>query len=206
MTEKFFFHDWVGKMIKLTTTNPPSEWKLVTKLSDKSSQQSAEDYNENCSASGTAYGSFVCQNTNDSSDMAIMKIIMQVPYRGSEYAIHAERARQACERVSGPDYTTIYVFKLLRDNNCNAAPRIRAHEGILQDDSMLVPGGFLHYVLMDKAGGVQLTEELFWSYDLDERNRIREAYKEAWREWTRCGVSGGAYISHLFWDSNAGKM
>ncbi|KAL3489575.1 hypothetical protein BJX62DRAFT_238973 [Aspergillus germanicus] len=62
------------------------------------------------------------------------------------------------------------------------APKIRTHEAIIQDDdSMLVPGGFLHYILMDKACGVQLSEEIFWAYSRSERDRIREAYKEAWR-------------------------
>jgi hypothetical protein len=76
MTEKFFFDDWVGKTIKFTTTNPPSEWKLVTKLSDKNTQQSAESYHESPSP-GAAYGSFICHNANDPADVAFMRIIMQ---------------------------------------------------------------------------------------------------------------------------------
>jgi hypothetical protein len=106
---------------------------------------------------------------------------VRVPYRGSEWAIHAERARQATETVSGMTYSELCAIELLRDNNCTAAPKIRTHEPIIQDDSMLVPGGFIHYILMDKACGVQLNEEIFWAYPRSERDRIRQAYKEAWR-------------------------
>ncbi|KAL4861834.1 hypothetical protein BDV12DRAFT_179733 [Aspergillus spectabilis] len=115
--------------------------------------------------------------------------------------------RQAIETVSGMTYSELCAIELLRDNNCMAAPRIRTHEVTTQDDTMLVPCGFLHYILMDNASGVQLSKEIFWGYPRDERDRIREAYKEAWSEWIRCGVSGGGrHISHLFWDSDAGKI
>ncbi|KAL2843450.1 hypothetical protein BJX68DRAFT_270182 [Aspergillus pseudodeflectus] len=181
MTERFFFNDWVGKTIKLTTTNPPSGWKLVTKLSDKNTQESAESYHESPSP-GAAYGSFICHRANDPADVAFLRIIMQIPYGGSEYAIHAERARQASsETVSGMTYSELCAVELLRDNDCTAAPRIRTHEETTQDDTMLVPGGPLHYILIDKAGRVQLNDEIFWAYPRNERDRIREAYKEAWR-------------------------
>jgi hypothetical protein len=76
MTEKFFFGDWVGKTIKLTSTNPPSEWKLAAKLSDKNSQMSAERYHESPSPSA-AYGSFICHDAKDPSNVAFLRIIMQ---------------------------------------------------------------------------------------------------------------------------------
>jgi hypothetical protein len=78
-------------------------------------------------------------------------------------------------------YSELCAMELLRDNICTAAPRIRTHEAIIQDHSMLVPGGFLHYILMDKACGVQLSEEIFWAYPRSERDRIRVGYKAAWR-------------------------
>ncbi|KAJ0419589.1 hypothetical protein BJY00DRAFT_313969 [Aspergillus carlsbadensis] len=187
MTEKFFFEDWVGKSIKLHATNPPSEWKLIKKLSDKTSQKSAEAYHESPTPSA-AFGSFICQNATDPTDEAFMRIIMQIPYRGSEYAIHAERARQACEEASGITYSELCAVDLLRNNACTAAPRIRTLEAPIQDDSMLVPGGRVYYILMDKARGVQLSEDLFWSYERGERDRIREAYKEAWRCVLFCSV------------------
>ncbi|KAL3480517.1 hypothetical protein BJX99DRAFT_254507 [Aspergillus californicus] len=170
MTEKFFFEDWVGKTIKLTTTNPPSEWKLTTKLSDKNSQRSAEAYHES-PPPHTGLSSAITPTTP-----------LTILYRGSEWAIHAERARQASETPNIMADSELRAVSLLRDNNCTAAPRIRTHEATTQDDSMLVPGGYLHYILMDKAGGVQLSEELFWSYERGQRDRIREAYKEAYKE------------------------
>jgi hypothetical protein len=43
-----------------------------------------------------------------------------------------------------------------------------------------VPGGFLHYLPFDKAPGVQLNWDLLWSYDREERDAIRRAFKAAW--------------------------
>ncbi|KAL5341151.1 hypothetical protein BJX70DRAFT_76101 [Aspergillus crustosus] len=56
------------------------------------------------------------------------------------------------------------------------------------------------------AAGIQLSDELFWSYDRKDRDCIREAYKEAWSAWVRSGVGVTTSISHLFWDRGAGKI
>jgi hypothetical protein len=110
------------------------------------------------------------------------RYVIRVPYSGSEWAIYGEQARQATETVSGMTYSEFCAIELLRDNNWTAAPGIRTSEAIIQgDDSMFIPGGFLHYILMEKARGVQLSEEIFWAYPHSERDRIREGYKAAWR-------------------------
>ncbi|KAL3477012.1 hypothetical protein BJX99DRAFT_257917 [Aspergillus californicus] len=116
MSEKFFFDSWVGKTIKLGTTNPPSAWKLVTKLSDKH---------------------------------------LQIPYGGSEYAIHGERAQQATVIPNGTTREELAVVDLLRKNGCTAAPGVRTQETTLQ----MIAG----------------------SFQTKERDHIREAYKAAWR-------------------------
>jgi hypothetical protein len=64
-----------------------------------------------------------------------------------------------------------------------ACPAIRHHEVLKQGDegdTQLVPGGFLHYVLFEKAPGVQLNWDLFWGYGRGERDAIRCAFREAW--------------------------
>ncbi|KAL3440153.1 hypothetical protein BJX65DRAFT_315066 [Aspergillus insuetus] len=52
MVERFFLDDLVGKTIKLSTTDPPSEWIIDAKLSDKNSQWSAEEYRNSQATEG----------------------------------------------------------------------------------------------------------------------------------------------------------
>ncbi|KAL3462100.1 hypothetical protein BJX64DRAFT_288641 [Aspergillus heterothallicus] len=205
MSDKTFFDDWIGRTIDLNTTGASSVWILTEKLSESYLQWSAEEYHLS-PATSAAYGTFLCNNVDNTDDVAILRILMQIPYGGSEYAIHAERARQATLTPNGTTQEELDAVRLLSENHCTAAPRIRTQETKVQDDSGIVPGGFLFYVLQDRAPGVQLSDELFWSYDRQERDQIREAYKEAWSAWVRSGVHVITSISHLFWDRGTGRI
>jgi hypothetical protein len=44
-----------------------------------------------------------------------------------------------------------------------------------------MPGGFLHYLLIEKLEGLQLSRDLFWTLDRDERDQIRVAFKDAFK-------------------------
>jgi hypothetical protein len=59
-------------------------------------------------------------------------------------------------------------------------PIIREFEELTEDDEGLVPGGFLYYILMDHAPGIQLNHAAFWTLDYGERDRIRGAFCVAW--------------------------
>ncbi|KAL2821618.1 hypothetical protein BJX63DRAFT_378706 [Aspergillus granulosus] len=74
--ERFFFNDWVGKTIKRTTTDPPLQWTLDSKLSEKNSQWSAKEYHMN-PPPGAAYGTFMCHNVDDAKDVTILRVLMQ---------------------------------------------------------------------------------------------------------------------------------
>ncbi|KAL2817039.1 hypothetical protein BDW59DRAFT_166074 [Aspergillus cavernicola] len=132
---------------------------------------------------------------------------MQIPYAGSDYAIYAERARQATETCL--PFNSVYeiqVLEALRSNNCSSAPAIREHQFTKQDDDGLVPGGFMHWFLMEKAPGIQLSRDLFWSFGREERDHIRAAFKEAWGEWMQAGACPQLGISHVFWDPEPCKV
>ncbi len=72
------------------------------------------------------------------------------------------------------------MLQALRQNQVEATPAIRAFEALQQADDGLVPRGFLYYILMDHATGIQLKHETFWSFDFDDRDRIRQAFRVAW--------------------------
>lgn len=70
-------------------------------------------------------------------------------------------------------------MQTLTRNECTVTPHIRAYKITTQGDDGIVPGGFLHLIVMDKLPGIQLHEEVFWSFEREERDRIRQAFKEA---------------------------
>lgn len=95
MTEKEFFHKWIGKVIKLTGPDEPSGWRLETKYSDKNDQSTAEGYNHvdidpvDYGAPSGAYGTFRCRRTDEPHDVAAMRIIMQyVPVTDTLYKLN----------------------------------------------------------------------------------------------------------------------
>jgi hypothetical protein len=107
--------------------------------------------------------------------------VHRIPYAGSEYACYEERARQASEILDTDSRERVEADQILARNQCTACPAIRHHEITKQkdDDTELVPGGFLRYLLFEKAPGVQLDWDLFWSYEREERDAIRSAFREA---------------------------
>lgn len=106
-------------------------------------------------------------------------IYSRIPYAGSEFAIHAERARQATDKLPYYASLDIEACQTLTRNRCTSTPLIRQYRIAEQDDYGIVPNGFSHYILLDKAPGVQL-EDVFWTSLPDERGVIRDAFKHAW--------------------------
>ncbi|RDW79216.1 uncharacterized protein DSM5745_06068 [Aspergillus mulundensis] len=214
MHSKPFFDGWVGRLIELGNSDQPSTWRLVERLGDKNDQLSAEEHNVASESNisygkpSAAYGAFRCQNTSDPDDVAFMKIIMQIPWAGAEFVSSTERAKQA-DNTNLPRYAQweIEPLEILTKNNCQAAPHIRTHRETVQEQNEMVPGGFIHYILMEHAPGDRLTEDKFWNYPDDERNKIREAFRVAWEECVRAGVVPCmAALWHLFWDSESSKV
>ncbi|KAL5340318.1 hypothetical protein BJX70DRAFT_361414 [Aspergillus crustosus] len=129
---------------------------------------------------------------------------MQVPYAGSEYAIKAERERQATSTLTENGLRELEPLQILTENKCESTPTIREYHITQQGDDDLVPGGFLHYILMDRVPGVELSQDVFWSLDREERDDIREAFQTAWLQCLEAGVR--ASMGHLFWDRESSKM
>ncbi|KAL3496186.1 hypothetical protein BJX62DRAFT_232689 [Aspergillus germanicus] len=201
-SETRFMEKWADKVI--TLTNPNSSWTLE----EHNSQRDAESFHGYHKPSG-AWASFLCRNTDDTDDVAVVRIIMQIPYAGSEYACYEERARQASEILDTDSRERVEADEILTRNQCTACPAIRHHEITKQenDDTELVPGEFLHYLLFDKAPGVQLDWDLFWSWDREERDAVRSAFREAWLECVRAGVNPNMNVlRHLFWSRETGKI
>ncbi|KAF7616694.1 hypothetical protein AFLA_004751 [Aspergillus flavus NRRL3357] len=203
MTHRPFFDGWVGKIIDFPQLGTMSRWRLVTKLGDLNDQESALDYLEWQAPSG-AYGTFRCRNVDHPDELAVVKIFVQIPYAGSDFAIHDERARQATDSLTPFGRDQINALTTLTENNCSSTPTLVAKREFKQDSTGPVPGGFMVYLLMQHHPGVQLNKRVFWNLEPSERQQMREAFKEALTECIDCGI--WPTLSKLHWDKSLGKV
>ncbi|KAL4940961.1 hypothetical protein BDV06DRAFT_195511 [Aspergillus oleicola] len=86
---------------------------------------------------------------------------MQIPYAGGEWAIHGERARQATQTLPRDGRREVDNIDTLTHEDSRYSPRIRQRQESKQGNNGLVPGGFIHHILMDHAPGIQLNKKLF---------------------------------------------
>lgn len=78
MTEQPFFTDWTGKAVEFPVPESDQSlfYVLEDVLGDKNDQSSAIDYyNQPCPSA--AYGAFLCRNTRNPNDVAVLKLILQ---------------------------------------------------------------------------------------------------------------------------------
>ncbi|KAL4948457.1 hypothetical protein BDW69DRAFT_203515 [Aspergillus filifer] len=197
MENNNFFENWVGRTISFPTPNPPTTWRLEHECASKHDQTLMLDYNTPGLLRGKlggVYGTFICRNLENLEDVAVTKILMQVPYEGSELSVHVKRAQQGDPNLSHRGRDKLEHLQAMTEADVTSAPRIRYLLRATQDDSGLVPGGFLYCALLEHAPSEELDRETFWARSQTERARIREACKVAWLD------------GHIFWDAERDKV
>lgn len=198
MTENTFFDQWAGRKIDFPSFGP-STWTLTALISEKNTQEGSDNYwRDGCV--GSAFGTFLCQDTANSNQQGVMKIIMQyvllpisketskglqisrIPCEGPEHQPADMRARQASTSYENDlDITSqVYALEILTDHGCESTPGILARKEDLQKEIDLVPGGYIIYVLMNYLPGKQLSKGFFWNIEYSVREEIRQAFKTAW--------------------------
>ncbi|KAL3462312.1 hypothetical protein BJX64DRAFT_288434 [Aspergillus heterothallicus] len=206
MANRPVFPNWVGRTIRMTTTTPPSVWTLETKggrvgcvagtflchnaddTADKAAIKILMQYVDiYISTQGPWPVRWLFGTQRAYVNARMLFFHLRIPFAGSEDEKPSRRAEQATGILDFKAHHEKMVVEPLMKNNCTAVPRIRAHECSKQDktEDASVPGGFIYYILTDRVRGVQLSEKLFWSYTRKERDKVREAYREAWMEWRR---------------------
>ncbi|KAL4948728.1 hypothetical protein BDW69DRAFT_203362 [Aspergillus filifer] len=170
MTETQFYSNWVDKTIQIPNNEPPSAWKVEAIYGDKNDQFKAVEYHQDRVLRGkpsAAYGVFRCRNIRDLDDVAVIKVIMQITYAGSEWTIHAERARQATTILPETARRQVDNFDIMTAGRSKYTPRIRQRQECKEGGDGIVPGGFMLYILIDclQAGVVPKFSRLFWDED-----------------------------------------
>lgn len=89
------------------------------------------------------------------------------------------RAQQASENIGPISKTELAALEQLSETECSSAPRLLNYCQMKQTNDMIVPQGYILYVLMNRLPGVPLGD-IFWQLDAAERQDIRDAFKIAY--------------------------
>jgi hypothetical protein len=124
----------------------PSEWRIVSKIYEIYSQVT-KDEAENDGENSYAEGKFLCENKEDPNQHAHMRVYMQIANQGTEFEPIEERAKQAADRTVDTIHEEIQVLKLLTEKKSQHTPTLLGYKEEKQDNSGLVPGGYVCYLL-----------------------------------------------------------
>ncbi|OJJ50353.1 hypothetical protein ASPZODRAFT_128970 [Penicilliopsis zonata CBS 506.65] len=112
---------------------------------------------------------------------AFMRIYLQVPNEGTEVEPSRTRAQQACEFIP-PELKALRQFTRAQSAY---TPRLLDYRVGKQDESGLVPHGFMVWMVWEKVPGNQLGDAIgnsvFWQLESEERRQIRVAFEAGYK-------------------------
>lgn len=150
-------------------------WVIDKKLSERSQPMTQQEVTEGLGLPFAA-AKFLCHLKEDPSKKAFMRVYLQIPVIGTQYQSPQIRRKQAAKPQPHVELTTLKLFKRLE---CDVVPDLLACQEVKQgEDSTIVPGGYITYVVWDKVSGESLDEERFWELDFESRKAIRAKFRE----------------------------
>ncbi|PWY77337.1 hypothetical protein BO70DRAFT_397628 [Aspergillus heteromorphus CBS 117.55] len=171
------------------------EWIMMEKLSEHDFQKDENDLREGSDPSFSCIR-LRCRS-RDSGTPAFMRIYMQIPLAGAGIQLP-----QACSFI--PDELT--VLRTMTEHGCKHPPLLLDCKEASQDESGLVRGGFITWIVYEIVPGVRLGDvtgaDRFWNLRREERREIQKALPEAYGKM----ISNGFYpafegADNLVWDS-----
>lgn len=116
---------------------------------------------------------------------------------GSEIETYDVRSNQASDTLAqfaSNEYTALVQLTKM---HCQSTPNLVAWKQEKQDESGLVPGGFILFMVMGELPGCRLNSDIFWKLPRQERDDIREAFQVAWKYVLCCGSFGFYLIASI---------
>ncbi|KAE8150211.1 hypothetical protein BDV25DRAFT_129741 [Aspergillus avenaceus] len=198
----WFDAKWLGQTTHFE--NPASSWKIIEKLQEHESRFSQDEYvssglySESCCV-------FVCQQ-NGSSAQAIMKVRMQIPSIEDEPNSWQISSQLAETEICGRSLQEIKALSALSSAECSSTPRYIASKHENQKPDGWVPGGFVDYVVMEKLEGRTLSEKYIRGLKLEEKIKLRGAFKTSYLECQNLGfVNLDNNVTNLIWNETKMK-
>ncbi|KAK2765574.1 hypothetical protein FQN54_008428 [Arachnomyces sp. PD_36] len=191
--------------LKVTFPGPKgSTWALKEKISENAdilSQETCEEFEMIPEVRGV----FVCSKIEGyGPSEAIIKVIMQIPWGGTEMQSSEKR------RLQRGDSESIEIeaeaLKKLTRAKCSATPVLLGCRVVKQTEDMWVPGGYLGFVAMTRLPGTTVLQ--MDRLSSTEAEQMRQSFKESWMrvECYNAGVAPiDAGLRNLLWDSKHKK-
>ncbi|KAK2808595.1 hypothetical protein FQN50_004627 [Emmonsiellopsis sp. PD_5] len=107
----------------------------------------------------------------------IMKIKMQIPPGYALDLSYEERCSMALQGFSKISMMELSSLQWLSDQGCSSSPKLLAYFQVAQPSDMVIPGGYITILVMEKLPGSTLDD--FWECPFEQREKIRAAFKRA---------------------------
>jgi hypothetical protein len=182
--ERNYFSQRFIQKASLSFTYPTqSAWQIVHKISENYRQLGEWNFRRN-RVPAAAEGLFLCAKEGDPDQQAHMRVYMQIPYQGTEYEGREELERQAIDEAGETLFSEVKAFKAQREKQSRFTPTLLGYKQEKQDDSGIIPGGFICYLIWKPLDGLRLgtdsVKEPYWTLSPEERAEIREAFRAAY--------------------------
>ncbi|KAJ9224917.1 hypothetical protein DTO169E5_568 [Paecilomyces variotii] len=189
----------------VTFDNDPRTWILKEKIHENKSQLDKMEFDGTHVAS-KSWEVYICENSADPSEEAIIKIYKQIPYIGSEFTRPQVRRRQALP-IDGLAKKELDALRTFTEKGCASTPKLLGYKEEVQGPQDIVPGGFILYLLMERLPGSCLDEYAFWDLDESERAKVLEKFKTAWIDCYNAGlVPSNGLGETIMWDPAAERV
>lgn len=204
-----------------------SEWIIQSQLSQENSRASKDEVAaarermsyEHAAGKGISYAvaTFRVGNShNREARPAYMRVYMQVPWAGTEFAEYEERSKQAASTWEHDEVTALKDF---HNFGSKFTPELFAIDENIQGPQGHVPGGPVVHIVFEWVPGVRLAEDnlvpeyrnephpFFRDFSRTQRDEIRKCFDEGHSSlqamgWD-IGPSGG---KSLVWNTEKSKM
>ncbi|PLB51034.1 hypothetical protein P170DRAFT_436118 [Aspergillus steynii IBT 23096] len=214
---------WLSKSITFSSPSSPSSstWIITRKINEKAypfDEEDAKEFLEPPSACAT----FECTNSESALQKGVMQVDMQIPYEGTEYLPESDRVKQATGKFSLGMSLEIRAYELLDQTSSKYTPRLRGHMQAKQaSDSAFVPEGSIQYLVYTAVPGIPLgdgcchrrkdgrnqSDGPYWEFSSEEREEIRTAFHDAYREMLFAGVDMPSQgLQNLYWDEGDRRL
>lgn len=167
-----------GKLVKLIH---PQQWKIDKIIKEYDNQMDQKNVRKD--APSYAAIKLSCSKVGDRSTQAMMRVYVQIPYTNTELEDTATRAQQAMSFK--PE--ELHAYQILAKDRwvSKITPSLLGYLEFKQNDSGLVPGGFLTYIVWQIVPGLRLGDysgDATWLWESiqerAERDLIRARFKE----------------------------
>lgn len=175
-----------------------SKWRILEKLNEHEHQVERDR--------GLSWAStkLRVEATGRSKSRGYMRIYMQIPYVSTETRYPDTRATQATT-YSPHEFE---AYKILSQKRSTITPKLLGYKEETQDSSVLVPGGFITWLVWEIVPGIQLGDAVgaatFWGLAIGEREEIRQIFQRTLPQLWSMGVFPTfAGAKNLVWDSES---